>query len=50
MAIISPKNSVSKLELKIDAQNTEYNVSIGILSVLLIAAVADRFVGRASVA
>lgn len=42
--------SVSKLELKIDAQNTEYNGSIGILSVLLIAAVADRFVGRATVA
>jgi len=44
MANNSLENIVSKLESKIDAQNTKYNVSIGILSALLIVATAGRFV------
>ncbi|MDE2826725.1 MAG: hypothetical protein OXL40_05360 [Bacteroidota bacterium] len=47
MATDKAENIVARLEAKIDAnaklQNTKYNVLIGILSALLIAALVGRF-------
>lgn len=60
MTSIEAANSIARLESKIDArfdaqetkldanaklQNTKYNLLIGILSAILIAAIAGRFVG-----
>ena len=60
MTSIEAANSIARLESKIDArfdaldtkldasaklQNTKYNLLIGILSAVLIAAIAGRFVG-----